>query len=453
MKRIIIFSIIGLVILGVLYFVAAGMIRTSAEGKASLTLAEVVTNYDDQYADMAADALIDSLPNNVFPVLASGLDRTDRGIKLRIIRVLDAYPGEESFEMLTKAVADNDIYVSSRACRALAKRGYNEVLELSKERLNEDDPVLLGWNLETAATFEDDTITLIEKELNCDHLNHQPNALRALVPLIEKGNERAWGLLRRDVTSSYPEVRLAALESSIGLGGTMRDEALKMALESPFAEIKRMSLSELTKGGISDDLKDYLKLALNDPDINIVFTASWGLLKLRDPEPVGKLRSILRDESLNVRDKIIAARLLARFGAPEGADPMYDIIDSLTVADDIKLEAAEVLGEYSEQKGMTLLWESIKNDRPPEVRMKALEMLGLMGNSLATVLLVQMSNDGDERIAVRAAYALTSLGDRRGIGKLRRFLHSNSAEVRTIAAVGIVTGGNITDIIGEEGYR
>ena len=132
---------------------------------------------------------------------------------------------------------------------------------------------------------------------------------------------------------------------------------------------------------------------------------------------------------------------------------MYDIVDSLTIADEIKLEAAEVLGEYGDQKGMTLLWESIKNDRPPEVRMKALEMLGLMGDTLAGEMLARMAKDGEERIAVRAAYALTALGDRRGIGKLRKFLHSNSAEVRTIAAVGIITGGDITDIIGEEGYR
>ena len=144
MKRIIILSIIGLAILGGLYFAASSMIRTSAEAKASLTLAEVVTNYDDEYADMAADALIESLPNNIFPALASGLNRTERGIKLRVIHVLDAYPGEESFELLSRAVSDDDIYVSSRACKALAKRGRAEVLELSKERLEEDDPVVLG---------------------------------------------------------------------------------------------------------------------------------------------------------------------------------------------------------------------------------------------------------------------------------------------------------------------
>jgi HEAT repeat protein len=355
--------------------------------------------------------------------------------------------------MLTSALGDSDDLVSSTAALALARRQREEVLDLARDRLEYDDLAVAGLSFEIISYFEDGIATEIEKELNCELPDKQPYALQGLVPLIQRGNDRAWALLKKAIGSRFPEVRTKALEIAIELGGGERAEALNIAVNASDPDLRCVALREMALGDDAEDYIDTLKLALNDVNLKVLFTASWSLLKLRDPAPVEYLRAVLADQRVSIRDKIVAARILARMGAPDGADPMYDIIDAVNMAEDIKLEAAEVLGEYEDKIGMGYLGEAIKPNRPPEVRRKALSMLGLMGDRRAGVLLLEMTKDADESIAVRAAYALTALGDARGIGRLRRLLNSDSVEVRTLAAMGIVTGGDITDIIGEEGYR
>ncbi len=452
MKRILSFVIIGLVVITVGYFVIKHIVRSATEKRATLMLAEIVCNYDDEYGEMAAKALIEMKPGNILTKLEEGLDGGNSGCKVRIAQVLDAIEGESTTDLLIVAFGDDDIRVSSTAALGLARRHMPEVLEVAKDRLSDDDPVVAGINYEVVANFEDDIVAQIERELNDTTFERQPYVLRGLIPAIEHGNERPWNLLKRGISSGFPEVRTASFNAAISLGGEYRAEALLTGVESSDAELRHRALREITDGDDTARFTDTLKMALNGIDPRVVLNASWGLLKLRDPEPVPKLRSILRDDEVTPEDKIIAARILARMGAPDGADPMYDILDSPTISEEIKLGAAEVLGEYDDIKGMSFLGEAIKPGKPREIRMKALIQLGVMGDKNASTLLLEMTSDPDEAVAVRAAYALTALNDRRGIGRLKRFLRSDSIEVRTIAAVGIITGGNIGDIIGDEGF-
>lgn len=452
MRKYLTYGVICLVTILVGYLVVTSIINSVTQSRATIMLAEIVSNYDDEYGDIAARALIARKPENILTKLGEGLESSKTGCKVRIVNVLDAFEGDIPFDLLVQSVGDEDIHVSSVASLALARRQYPEILDLAKDRLGYADPVIAGLNYEIVANFEDDIVATIENELNDYIIFIQPYSIRGLVPPIQRGNERAWMLLKRALDSGSREVHIAAFETAISLGGEHRVEALRICIESSDAALRAKALREITDGEDTSLFLDELKLALNGAELEVVFNASWGLLKLRDPEPVAMLRSIIRDNDVSDRDRIIAARLLARLGATEGADPMYAIIDSTTIPEEIKLEAAEVLGEYEDIKGLSILGEAINPDKPREIRMKALTLLGLMGDKNASSMLLEMISDADDAIAVRAAYALAALGDKRGLRALRRFLRSDSTDVRTLAAVGIVTGGDIHDIVGDEGY-
>ena len=452
MRKYLTYGVILLVTVVVGYLIVSNIVNSATQKRATLMLAEIVSNYDDEYGDIAARALIAQTPENALAKLAEGLDSSKTGCKVRIVNVLDAYEGDIPFDLLVQSVGDEDIYVSSVASLALARRQHPEILDLAKDRLGHADHVIAGINYEIVANFEDDLISTIEEQLNNYTISIQPYSIRGLVPSIQRGNERAWMLLKRALDSGSVEVHTAAFETAVSLGGEHRVETLRICVESPDANLRAKALREIADGDDTSLFMDELKLALNGAELEVVFNASWGLLKLRDPEPVAILRSIVRDKDVSDRDRIIASRLLARLGATEGADPMYGIIDSVTISEEVKLEAAEVLGEYEDIKGLGILGEAIKSDKPREIRTKALTLLGLMGDKIASTMLVDMLSDADDAIAVRAAYALAALGDKRGLRALKRYLRSDSTEVRTIAAVGIVTGGDIHDIVGDEGY-
>jgi len=445
----------GLIVLGLLALLILHFRATSTRKHAANVLAQVVATSNDETADMAVKALIELKDESAIPILNAGLEAAGSGIKIRIIKVADAIEGDKARELLLNTLADPDMLVSTEAALALAKRGEPAVLDLARERLDSDNPEVAGPSFEILGYLEDGFIDSIEKELNSANPDKMPSALRGLVPMIERGDDKAWRLLKRAVNSRFPEVRNAAFDAAVALGGEKRAEALTTAaMESSDTELRKKAIQEMAKGLDASAFIDMLKLALNDNDLGVKFAAAWGLYKLRDPTPVPYMRSVLNDADIPLNDHIIAARLLARLGDPQGADPMYDILDDVEIGADIKLEAAEVLGEYDEIKGMGYLGEAIKPDRPVEVRLKALDMLGIMGNKSAGFMLRDMaSDDPDAVIAVRSAYAYTALTSGKGAGILRRFLRGDNDEVRTLAAVGILTGGDITDIIGEEGYK
>ena len=446
----------GLILLGLIALLILHLVALSTRSRAADVLAQVVAARDDATADMAARALIELKDTDIIPVLDARFDAAgNHGIKTRIVKVVDAIAADEGRDLLLKALGDPDVLVSSEAALALAKRGEPAVLDLARERLESDDPRIAGLSFEILGYLQDGFIDGIESELNSSSPDRMPGALRGLVPMIQRGNDRAWRLLKRAINSRFAEVRLAAYDAAVGLSGEKRAEALMTATtESTDPALRKKAIHEMANGQDASAFIDTLKLALNDDDLGVKFAAAWGLYKLRDPTPVPYMRSVLNNKEQSLANRIIAARLLARLGDPQGAGPMYDILDDVELSPDIKLEAAEVLGEYDEIKGMGYLGEAIKPDRPFDLRLKALDMLGIMGNKNAEVLLKDMaSDDPDEIIAVRSAYAYTSLTGGKRSAILRRFLRSDNDEVRTLAAVGILTGGDITDIIGEEGYK
>lgn len=454
MVRIIKYSVAGLVVLIGLFFLGKHLIDLSAEKRAAYVLAEIVATQDTAFADMAVKTLTVLRDPAAVGALAKGLESGNAGVKVRVIEVLDAIEGEESKNLLLAALTDLDTLVSAHAALALAKRGDTAIIDLTNERLDSDDPQVVALSYEILGYLEEGFISRIEQVLNSNDPAMMPSAMRGLVPMIELGDEKAWLLLKRGVNSRYPEVRMASFNAAVKLGGEHRAEALMSAVESSDSGLRKLALQEMSVGEDTARFLDTLKLALNDDDLGVKFAAAWGCYKLRDPTPVAYLRSVLIDKEVSLNDRIIAARIMARLGDPQGADPLYDILEDIEVDELTKLEAAEVLGEYEEIRGMGYLGEAIKPDRSTEVREKALDLLGVMGDRNASVLLHEMAKeDPDESIAVRAAYAYAALNGGRTASILRRFLRSDSPYVRTIAAVGILTGGDITDIIGREGYR
>ncbi len=454
MVRIIKYVVAGLIVILGLFFLGKHLLNVSTNKRAAYVLAQVVSTQDDDYADMAMKTLIDLKDPGAIPALEQGLKEGNTSIKVRAIKVLDALDGDQPRDLLLIALSDPDELVSANASLALARRGVTEVLDLARERARSSDPEIVGISFEVLGYLEDGYLDTLEGILNGNDPTMMPSAVRGLVPIIERGEDKAWRLLKRGINSRYENVRNASFNAAVKLGGEYRVEALTSAVDSSDPALRKAALQEMTAGNDGGRFLETLKLALNDDDIGAKFAAAWGLYKLRDATPVAYMRLLLNDKETSLPNRIIAARILARLGDPQGADPMYDILDDVEVSEDLKLEAAEVLGEYDEIRGMGYLGEAIKPDRPMEIRQKALDMLAVMGDRNAEVLLLEMAReDPDKTIAVKSAYAFTALNKGGSTGILRRFLKSDLPDVRTMAAVGILTGGDITDIIGSEGYR
>ena len=109
----------------------------------------------------------------------------------------------------------------------------------------------------------------------------------------------------------------------------------------------------------------------------------------------------------------------------------------------VRSRAATALGSVGDPRGVNLLVAKLR-DKETKVRVSCAQALGMLGDSRAAVPLIRALQDGSESVRKAAMLALGMLGDPQAIGPLIEMLGHHEGTVRRTAAIALALLGETT---------
>jgi hypothetical protein len=220
--------------------------------------------------------------------------------------------------------------------------------------------------------------------------------------------------LIKDLGSRDREKRWRASELLAEIGEKALNHLLK-ALKSNNADIRVGAVITLGKIGVVEPLIG----ALSDSEWEVRWAAATSLGNLRAKNGVDGLIALLWDRSWEVRRA--AAIALGKIGDEKAAEPLAEALRSGLM---IRFEAARALIQLGSKASGSL--KSLLTSKDSDVRMKAAEALGLIGDEKAAEPLAELLKDPDAGVRDAASKALARIGGR-GVEKLFSHLESGGS--------------------------
>jgi len=200
----------------------------------------------------------------------------------------------------------------------------------------------------------------------------------------------------------YDDVKEAALESCVTVGGTAMGERFRGLFESSEPLDRLMAVYGLGKLGVHEHI-DVLRLALEDdiPDIRKVALEALGRECIHLPEYMPLLVPRLEDENREVRLAVVEL-----MGGCAHDDAVEHLLHALNDEDDwVRVRSAEALGAKREKGAVPRLVELLE-DPNTLVALKAVEVLGQIGGQTAFRALLDVLNSDDQELVSAAEVAV-----------------------------------------------
>ena len=171
--------------------------------------------------------------------------------------------------------------------------------------------------------------------------------------------------------------------------------------------------------------------ALDSKDPEIRENAAITLGKIKDERAIDPLIKLLTDEEWEVESA--ATNALVEIGKP-AVEPLIKILQDKNEDVFLQTKVIAVLAGIKDERAIQPMIQALKEK--PELQADLGYHLGLMGEP-AVKPLIQLLDDEDPEIRVRAAEALGRLGDDRTIGPLTDALNDKDETVRIFAKMGL----------------
>jgi HEAT repeat protein len=228
--------------------------------------------------------------------------------------------------------------------------------------------------------------------------------------------------LIKDLGSKDKERRWKASEELAEIGKKALNQLLE-ALKSNNVDLRVGAAITLGKIGVVEPLIS----ALNDTEWEVRWAAATSLGNLRAKEAVDGLIALLKDEFWEVRRA--AAIALGKIRDEKAAKPLAEALEAELM---IRFEAARALIQLGSKAVGSL--QALLNSEDPDVRMKAAEALGLIGDEKSSEALGELLKDPDAGVREAASKALARIGGR-GIDELFSHLESEERSLEALKAL------------------
>ncbi len=279
--------------------------------------------------------------------------------------------------------------------------------------------------------FKDDRLDENEIKKNDIHsllalMDGPPEIRRKSVNALVDIGKPATPHLINSIDHPNPRVREDIIET---LGRIKDPEALEViisTLDDPGWEVRRNAVKALglIKG---EEAVNPLIQALDDENKKVRTNALASLGK------IGDIRAqkffIESFKGKNKQTHKIVTKALIKIG-PSSVDSLIGFLKDSE--DEVRGRAAEALGEIGDIKATPFLVELLKDDIS-DVRIKAADALGQLKDSAAIGPLVEARNDDDYEVAEVAIWALRDMGDE-ALQPLLRILKEDNVDARKMAA-------------------
>jgi HEAT repeat protein len=178
---------------------------------------------------------------------------------------------------------------------------------------------------------------------------------------------------------------------------------------------------------------------LKDPELRVREMAAEALTRWHSPAVARQLVAALASPDL----RRPAGDVLARVGRA-AVDPLVEVAAGQDV------EAAAAAGALLERIAGASAFAAGLSSVDPEARLRAVQVLGAIGGSVAADALLEALSDPDVRIRARAAALLGGVGDQRAVKPLRRmFLSDPVSEVAAAAESALRMLGSVPPSSGD----
>jgi hypothetical protein len=200
-------------------------------------------------------------------------------------------------------------------------------------------------------------------------------------------------------------------------------------LNAQDVNVKAASVKALVEAG--EPAVEPLIKVLSSKDPEIRENAAITLGKIKDERAIDPLIKLLTDEEWEVESAATSA--LVEIGEPV-VEPLIFILQDKNEDVFLRMKVIAVLAGIKDERAIQPMIRVLKEE--PELQADLGYHLGLMGEP-AVEPLIQLLDDDDPEVRVRAAEALGRLGDDRAIGALTDALSDKDETVRVFAKTGL----------------
>ncbi len=200
-------------------------------------------------------------------------------------------------------------------------------------------------------------------------------------------------------------------------------------LNAQDVNVKAASVKALVEAG--EPAVEPLIEVLSSKDPEIRENAAITLGKIKDERAIDPLIKLLTDEEWEVESAATSA--LVEIGEPV-VEPLVFILQDKNEDVFLRMKVIAVLAGIKDERAIQPMIRVLKEE--PELQADLGYHLGLMGEP-AVEPLIQLLDDDDPEVRVRAAEALGRLGDDRAIGALTDALSDKDETVRVFAKIGL----------------
>ena len=211
-------------------------------------------------------------------------------------------------------------------------------------------------------------------------------------------------------------------------------ESLIRNLSASDLNVKTDSVKALVE--IGEPAVEPLILALGVEDPELRENAAVTLGKIKDERAVEPLIGLLTDEEWEVEQA--GNNALIAIGKP-AVEPLIKILQDENESVFLQREAVQVLAGIGDERAIQPMIQALKKE--PELDADLGYSLGLMGEP-AVEPLIRALGDEDPNVRVRAAEALGRIGDKRAVVPLTDALNDENEMVRTFAKLGLKSIGS-----------
>ncbi len=185
----------------------------------------------------------------------------------------------------------------------------------------------------------------------------------------------------------------------------------------------------ITLGKIEGVNPEHLIKVLTDKNWEVRWAAATSLGNMKAREAIDVLVKLLKDESWDVRRA--AAIALGKIKDPKAVEPLIETLKSELL---IRFEAARSLIQIGYEAVPELISVLKADNVDIDVKVKAAEALGLIGDERAVESLVKLLNDPNGSVRDAASKALVKIGGR-AIDELITFLRSGNYKLEILKAL------------------
>lgn len=182
-----------------------------------------------------------------------------------------------------------------------------------------------------------------------------------------------------------------------------------------------------------------LLTALQDSNLHIVHSASWGLIEARDKEAIVPLSELVRNKDNPNGLRGLAISILGDIGYSQ-ASPV--LLEALRETDKgIKSSTIEALGKLKVKEAVEPLLEMLKDEKDADVQRLIIKALGNIGDERAVGVLANYLRSQEEPFRWEAIQALSKIKCRRSAELLLPLLNVENMNIAFWARVGLAELG------------